>query len=133
MRAFVALLVLGVGINSFASGRVPESKIHVWACSDVKGGIDHGFSVAVDNVVRKGLVASVSMQSIIGPQAVGSWKVVEANPTVARGNWVYLDSATKGGNFRLTINPAGAGKFSAKDKQGNPRSGALHCFRTRGL
>jgi len=132
MRSLFVLLAVTVGISSFAAGGRFTPKIHVWACSDVNAGIDNGFSVAIDNV-GKNLVASVSMQSIIGPQAVGTYNVIEANPTVARGNWIYLDEATKGTKFSLTINPAGAAKFSAKDNRGNPRSGALRCFRTRGL
>ncbi len=132
MRSLFVLLAVTVGIHSFAAEKfVP--KIHVWACSDVNKGIDHGFSVAIDSVGKKGLVATVSMQSIMGPQQVGTWKVLEANPTVNRGNWTYLDTATKGSKFSLSINPAGSARFSAVDKRGNPRSGALRCFRARGL
>lgn len=137
MRTLFVLLAMSVGIVSFAANGRPNPpmgfKIHVWSCSDVNGGIDHGFHVGIDNDSRKGLVATVSMQSIMGPQSIGNYQVSEVRPTIGRGQWAYLDKASYGRNFTVSISAVGHGRFHAVDARGNTRRGVLRCFRTRGL
>lgn len=131
MRNLIVLIALTAGISSFARSPMPF-QIHVWQCSAVNSGIDHGASIAVVQDSLKGLIATVTTQSIIGPRKLGEFKVDEVKPTVNRGNWAYLDSGTLG-RFSLTITPAGTGKFRAVGKGGQNASGAVRCFRTRSL
>lgn len=131
MRALVGLMAVSFGSNLFAA---PASgRIHIWECNDVNRGIDSGYTVGVLQDSAKGTVATISMQSFVGPQALGEYSVSVAKPTVARGNFVYLDKATLGRKFTLTITPAGQGRFRGLDTRGNPHGAKLRCFRTRGL
>lgn len=131
MRTLIAALALTVGINSFAVSPKPGLRIHIWHCSSVAAGPDHGTSIHIDHIAAGGTQATVSTQSIMGPQKLGQYQVT--SPLASRGNTVYRDIQTQGSLFTLSINPSGAGTFRAVGNRGQGARGAVRCFRTRGL
>ncbi len=134
MRALFVLLAFVVGMNGFAATKAaPGYRIHIWACSSVVKGSDHGYSVSVDNVYGQGVVVKVSTQSIVGPQVLGQWVVSESGSVPARPYYEYLDQTTAGKSLKLTITDTGKGKFIAIPKKGGRHAGQLTCYRTRSL
>lgn len=130
MRLLV-LAAMAVGFNALAIDPPPMGfRVHIWDCPAVGAEVDRGYGVRIDQTER-GTFASVRAHSRGNPAPVAEYKVNGANPTVARGHWVYVDEASYGRNFTLSISPTGQGSFHAVTKRTTLR-GQVRCYRTRG-
>ncbi len=134
MRSLLVLSVLGLSLNlQAAPPRQPPALVvrkHLWSCTDVNAGPDHGYHVDVNHFLpSQRTFAKVTSQTKRGPVVVLDTRVVTVGPAIGRGFTVFTDMETAGSKLTLTINGNQKGGFTAKDAKGKTHRAKITCRR----